>query len=230
MTEFFLLTYIKSLFSDIITSIVVSILASIFAFFISMKVENKFGLYKYFLRLLNQFSEIQIRVHVSYHSNLPFNYTKDYIKSGFRSQYQNLRVYKDSSETLDFLVDNVFHVIVQNDSNNEMSVYTNKITTRVNKSKSIVHDFINILENIKEEVHKQNELINLKEKDFSLYLDLPYKDPFSTVYIPRNMTYKRNELEFVHNKSQGTMKIRSNHVSVHTKRSDDLYEIMENLV
>lgn len=230
MTEFSLLTYIKPLFSDIITSIVVSILASVCTFFISMKVENKFGLYKSSLRLLHQFSETQIRIHVSYHSNLPFNYIKDFVKTGFRSQYQNLRVYKDSSETLDFMVNNEFHVIVQNDSNNEMSVYTNKITTKVNKSKSMVHSFISILENVKEEIHKQNELINLKEKDFSLYLDLPYEDPFTTVYIPKNMTYKKNELEFVHGKSQGVMKIRNSHVSIHAKRSDDLYEIMESLV
>jgi hypothetical protein len=230
MTEFFLLTYIKSLFSDIIASIVVSILASIFTFFISMKVENKFGLYKYFLKILHKFSEIQIRIRVTYHSSLPFNYIKDYAKNEFRNQYQNLKVYKDSSETLDFLVNNEFHVIVQNDSNNELSVYTNKITTRVNKSKSMVNNFLKVLENIKEKIHEQNELINLKEKDFSLFLDLPYEDPFSTIYVPKNMTKMKNDLEFINEKNQGTMKINGNKVSIHTKRSDDLYEIIEYLV
>ncbi len=173
-----------------------------------MKVENKFGLYKSFLRVLHRFSEIQVLIRVSYHSNLPFNYIKDYIKNEFRNQYQNLKVYKDSSETLDFMVNNEFHVIVQNNPNNELSAYTNKITTRVNKSKCLVQSFLKVLEHIKEEIHEQNELIDLKEKEFSLYLDLPYENPFSTMYIPKNMENKKNELEFVHKENQGSIKIK----------------------
>jgi hypothetical protein len=73
-------------------------------------------------------------------------------------------------------------------------------------------------------------LINLKEKEFSLYLDLPYENPFSTMYTPKKMEKQKNELDFVHKENQGSMKIKSNHVSIHTKRSADLYEIMENLV
>lgn len=217
---------------SIITTGVSRSIASIFIFIGTILLENKFGIAKWFIRkthtILN--SSVQIIIYVVYNSNLPFDNFKEYIRNSLRSKYKTLKIYNDSPQTLDIMVDESFHVYIQNSPNNEISIRTSKINSRMRGIKDDAHNILDALNEAKEKIEADmGDVITFKEKEFSLYLYLPYKSPFTKINPPKNIKIKDYELELTHGVGS-VIKIKADFVNINTKSRHELETVIQQFV
>jgi len=220
--------YIQS----IITTTVSKIITSVVIVICTILLENKYGFAKWFIRkthtVLN--SSVQIIIYVGYNSNLPFDNLKEYIRNSLRNKYKTLRVYNDSPQTLDIMVDESFHIYVQNNPNNEISIRTSKINSRMRGIKDDAHNILDALNEAKQKIEADmGSIITFKEKEFSLYLYLPYKSPFTKINPPKNIKIKDYELELTHGVGS-VIKIKADFVNINTKSRHELETVIQQFV
>lgn len=209
--------------SDVAGSAITNVIIFVFTIY----VENRFGIAKWLVRIWHRIknSDVFVKINVVYESNVPFENLKGFIKDSFREQSKNLSVKKDSSQSLEFMVDDSYQISVYNQPNNEVSILTNKIKSTMQGVTKDVQKILNVLDNCKEKVKEWN----FEEKEFSLYLHLPQEDPFTKIYPPRDIELKDYEIEFSH--AGSIIKLKAKKVlNIHAKNRHSLEEIIRYFV
>lgn len=213
--------------SDVIGSAVVEVLKYVITFAITVYVEHRFGIAKWLVRIGHRIknSDVFIKINVVYESNIPFERLKGIIKDGFREQSKNLSVKRDSSQSLEFMVDDSYQITVYDQPNNEVSILTNKIKSTMQGVTTDVQKILNVLDNCREKLKEGN----FKEKEFSLSLHLPYKDPFTKIYPPKNIEIRDYEIELAHN-GGSIIKLKADVLKIHTKYRHSLEAVIRYFV
>ena len=173
--------------SELITVFFISCLGSGIA---TSYINNKFAISRKATKLKHKIcnSEISMILSVSYESNYPFEKIKDYVKNEFREKCGQLKVYLDNERQLDFeVVNGGFHVIIEYNTYTELSIRTSKIVRHMNTIVKTVEYILDVSNKIKKEIKKKDDTIKLEEKDFSIYLYLPYKQIFTNFYTPKKI-------------------------------------------
>jgi len=217
-----------TIFSDVISKVIVWIFVSV----VSIILENRFGIIKWLIRRYHKLknSGIYVRVNVIYDSNLLFDSLKEHMKDSFRNRYKKLKVYKDSPQTLEFMVEDSFQISVQNNPNNEVSILTNKIKSTMQDITSDIHNILDVLNGVEEKIKTGDSMANFEEKEFSLDLYLPYKDPFTKIYPPKNIKIKDYEVELIHENYGSIIKLKADFIKIHTKYRHNLEKVIEGFV
>lgn len=219
----------NSVLYDTVIRVIFWILVSI----LSIILENKFGIIKWLIRVYHKLrnSGIHVRVNVVYDSNLPFDSLKEYIKDGFRNRYKRLAVHKDNPQSLEFMVEDSFQISIQTNPNNEVSILTNKIKSTMHDVTNDVHNILDALNMVKEKIKETKDVItNFEEKEFSLELYLPYKDPFTKIYPPKNIKIKDYGVELIHENYGSIIKLKADILKIHTKHRHNLEKVIESFV
>ncbi len=218
----------ENILYDIGSQVLIWIFLAIF----SIILENRFGISKWLIKLYHhkiRNSEIYIRANLVYNSNLSFDGLKEYIKEGFRERYVKLDVHNDSSQSLGFMVGDIFEISVQNNPNNEISIQTNKIKTTMKGVENDVRNILNVLNDVKGKIKEKENypIMNFEEKEFSLYLYLPYKDPFTKIYPPKNIRLKDYEVKLIHEDYGSIIKLKADFLNINTKERHELEELIK---
>lgn len=222
-------TYVQPVLTNAVSEIIISMIVSISTIIL----ENKFGITKWLVRKVHWIfnSDVKVIINVVYSSNLPFDNFKEYVRTAFRNRYNNkLRVYDDTTQKLDIMVDDTFHIYALAGANNEVSIQTSKIASKMQNIKDDAHNVLDTLNEAKEKIEEINSsAITFNEKEFSLYLDLPYKDPFTKINPPKNVKIKDYELELIPYRGS-IIKIKADFVNINTKYRHDLEKVIDHFV
>ncbi len=213
--------------SEVVGSAVAEVVKYVITFAIAIYVEYRFGIANWLVRIWHRIknSDVFIKINIVYESTTPFESLKGFIKDGFREQSKNLSAKKDSSQSLEFMVDDSYQITVYDQPNNEVSILTNKIKSTMQGVTKDVQKILNVLDNCKE---KSKEW-NFKEKEFSLSLYLPYKDPFTKIYPPKDIKIKDYEIELAHN-GGSIIKLKADVLKIHTKYRHSLEAVIRYFV
>jgi hypothetical protein len=160
-------------------------------------------------------------------STLPFTDLKECLKDSFRERYKRLKIYKDSPQGLDMMVDDMFHIYSSENPNNEVFIQTNKIGFKMQGIKEGLNKILDSINEAKERANKEkgNEA-TFTEKEFSLYLYLPYADPFTKIYVPKNIQLKDYEIKLVHEDYGSIIKLKADFLNINTKYRHELEELI----
>jgi hypothetical protein len=216
---------LESTISDVIARVFIWILLFIF----SIIVENKFGITKWLKRKYHFFknSEVHVMINVVFNSTLPLIDLKEYLKDSFRERYKRLKIYKDSSQSLDIMVDEIFHIYSSENPNNEVSIQTNKIGFKMQSIKKGLNKILDSINDAKERVNNEKgNGTTFTEKEFSLYLYLPYTDPFTKIYVPKNIQIKDYEIKLFHEEYGSVIKLKADFLNINTKYRHELEELI----
>lgn len=221
---------LESIISDVITRVLIWILLFIF----SIIVENKFGITKWLKRKYHfiKNSEVRVMINVVFNSTSPLTDLKECLKDSFRERYKRLKIYKDSPQGLDMMVNDMFHIYSSENPNNEVSIQTNKIGFKMQSIKEGLNKILDSINDAKERANKEkgNGVVAFTEKEFSLYLYLPYTDPFTKIYVPKNIQLKDYEIKLVHKDYGSIIKLKANFLNINTKHRHELEELIRHFI
>lgn len=191
------------------------------------KISEKLTKFKH--KILN--SEISMILSVSYESNYPFDKIKTHILNNFRDEFGHLKIYLNNEYQLDFdVLDYGFHVIVEYNTQNELSIRTSKIIRHMNTVVKTVEDVLDACNKTKREIKTTNYTIKLDEKDFSIYLYLPYKQIFTKFYTPKQIIIKDYRIKMLDGTSGSEIKVNGEYLNINSDERSDLMKVISNFV
>lgn len=215
---------------SIISGIISNIIAVPVIFILSILLENQFGIFKLIKRKWHYLknSEVYIKTNIVYNTTIPLVEFCESLKNSFRLQYNQLKIYKESpTGELDMMINNMFHIRVYGNPNNEVSIQTNKISFKMQGIQEGLRKILDTINIAKEEAdtNKQNGQI-ITEKEFSLYLELPYSDPFVKIYTPKEIQIKNYEVRLSHLDHKSEIVLNAKYLNLNAQHRYDL----ENLI
>lgn len=211
----------------------VEILITILFMLISMVIENRWGVINAIKKTIYKIipSPSQIKIIIIFHSSQPFKIIKKNITDHFREKYKKISTKKNSYQTLEFMVDDSFSISVFQNPNDEVTILTNKIKTTTKDIKKDVRKILDVLTDTKDEISKSNNNEMLfYEKEFEIYLYLPFNDTYTKIYSPKNVIVKDFEVYFTDLEFDRVIKLKADYLKIQTMKRYELEEIIDHFV
>ena len=198
-----------------------------------MVIENRFGVINAIKKTIYKIipSPSQIKIIIIFHSSQPFKIIKKNITDHFREKYKKISTKKNSYQTLEFMVDDSFSISVFQNPNDEVTILTNKIKTTTKDIKKDVRKILDVLTDTKDEISKSNNNEMLfYEKEFEIYLYLPFNDTYTKIYSPKNVIVKDFEVYFTDLEFDRVIKLKADYLKIQTMKRYELEEIIDHFV
>lgn len=219
----------NSVLLDIGIEIIIAILLVPF----SMAIENRFGVINSIKKIIYKIipSPSQIKISIIFHSSQPFEIIKKNITDHFREKYKKISTKKNSSQTLEFMVDDSFLISVFQNPNDEVTIITNKIKSTTKDIKKDVRKILDVLTDTKDDISKSNfnEML-FYEKEFEIFLYLPFSDTYTKFYSPKNVIVKDFEVYFSDLEFDRVIKLKADYIKIQTMKRYELEEIIGHFV
>ena len=203
----------------------VEILITILFMLISMVIENRWGVINAIKKTIYKIipSPSQIKIIIIFHSSQPFKIIKKNITDHFREKYKKISTKKNSYQTLEFMVDDSFSISVFQNPNDEVTILTNKIKTTTKDIKKDVRKILDVLTDTKDEISKSNNNEMLfYEKEFEIYLYLPFNDTYTKIYSPKHVIVKDFEVYFTDLEFDRVIKLKADYLKIQTMKRYEL--------
>ena len=129
------------------------------------------------------------------------------------------------------MVDDSFSISVFQNPNDEVTILTNKIKTTTKDIKKDVRKILDVLTDTKDEISKSNNNEMLfYEKEFEIYLYLPFNDTYTKIYSPKNVIVKDFEVYFTDLEFDRVIKLKADYLKIQTMKRYELEQIIDHFV
>ena len=223
MSESGLIGIAIAIISSIVTQLFLSIIGTLMA---TLYFENKWGITDRIIKHWHKWnnSELTMSLVVTYHSNVPFNFLKEIVLNNLRTEYGQLKIYKNNEQKLEVMVKNAFHISINTLPSNEISIQTSNITTHMRTVIANINNISNVLKNIKREM--KSTIYNYDETFFTIYLYLPFTLKYK-INTPKNIEMKHYEIKMLHKDYQSEINLNGNFLKINSKQIDDLIDVIK---
>lgn len=219
-----ILEFVESIFSNVLAD-------AFFLIVTSMLAENKFGiiptLTKKYHKLKN--SELTVFLNVTFRSNIQFEQLKQDLKKVFKNTYEKVKLYEDNSHFMDMQIDDSFHIRAY-DNDDEVDIRTSEITCHMNTVSSTTGKLLNTLNQVKSLLKQSDTDTIFEEKNFSIFLSLPYKNIYSKFYTPKNLKVKEYELTMSSEERGSSVKLTVDYININSDDRSGIEDVIKQFI
>lgn len=221
------------LLDSVILDIGIEILIAILMIPVSMFIENRYGIINSFKKLYYKIipHKAQIKIITIYNSTQQFETIRVHCINRFREKYNNIDVKKTTPSSLEFMVNDSFLISVLQNPNNELTLFTNKVKTTTKDIKNDVGIILDVLADFKDDINKSdgNEGV-FHEKEFEIFLYLPFNDTYTRVYTPKNVIVKDFEVLFSDLEYDRVITLKADYLNIQTTKRYELEKIIKHFI
>ena len=196
---------------------------------VSIFTENKFGLVKKIKRLWHKImnSSCQFSFVLIFSSNIRFDNIKNQLRECFKREYKNIKIYKDSIGALEMKIDNSFTISLLKNPNNEISLLTSKLKTGMRELNKDIDKLLNVIDVCQNNLNNQNHQNKFTDKEINIKLFLPYKNPYTKIYPPKNIYIKDYEIELSDKQYASIIKLKIDVLNVSITKRANLSKVLK---
>ena len=210
------------------SGVVANLLIALIGAIISLSIESKWGILHRLNKVICEMMKksASILLLITYKSEIPFDQLKK-ISLDVLKEHYHIKIYNNTNHQLDVLVNNSFHIIVDEITDSDVIFKTTEINSTVNSVIETTRKTLDMFSNIKNQIKKNN--YEHDEKSFTIILDLPFKSTYTKIYPPKDIITKKYKVEMSH-PNANEICLKENYLHISSTQEDDLIKVIKYFV